>query len=236
MQAAGSRLAVLADRLAELFPPGVVVHGGPVAGMELVPLFPEEAAAVNGACVERRRLYQAGRAHAHAALARLGAPVGPLPRRPDGAPDWPAGFVGAISHCADFCVAAAARTGDFAVLGLDVEIVTPLSDTVVKLITGAPERAWLNTQPASERHRSLVLIFSAKESLFKGLYARAGRAIGFDEAEIEPRADGTFHVRLAPALARMADGTASLNGRYLMAEGHVLTALAWSGLGGGPGL
>src|SRR5579859_4218997 len=78
-----------------------------------------EAEVVARAVVKRRREFGSARYCARMALGRLG--VGPVPILPGerGAPQWPAGIAGSITHCAGYRAAVVARTGDVLTLGID---------------------------------------------------------------------------------------------------------------------
>src|SRR5262245_3688487 len=76
------------------------------------------------AAVPRRLLqFRAGRFCALDAMRRLEARCSgrAIPRDNDGAPRWPRGFVGSITHARGFVSAAVAHSHDAAGLGLDVE-------------------------------------------------------------------------------------------------------------------
>ena len=71
--------------------------------------------------VPKRRLeYLAGRLAARAALQSVGADD-PIIGSHDGAPVWPHGYCGSISHSAGLAVAVAARSRDWRSLGIDIE-------------------------------------------------------------------------------------------------------------------
>jgi len=208
------------------------------------PLFPEEAAVVARAVDKRRREFSTGRRCARLSLAALGLPAAPLLPGPRGEPGWPAGVVGAISHCDGYRVAAVARTGDLAALGIDAETAGPLPDGVLEAVSLPDERAEIarlsRTAPQVPWDR---LLFSAKESVYKVWFPLTRRPLGFEEARLrftpEPgpagTVGGTFSVRIlvpvppefTAAVGRPAPpGEADLVGRWLITEGLVLTALA----------
>ena len=82
-----------------------------------VTLFPEEEDAVARAVDKRRQEFTTARACARAALASLGfAPV-PIVRGPGGAPPWPPGVVGSLTHCAGYRGCAIGRAADVAAIG-----------------------------------------------------------------------------------------------------------------------
>lgn len=140
----------------------------------------------------RRRDFCLGRTAAHRALRALGHPVVPIPIGPGRAPLWPPGVVGSISHAGGSAVAAVARGGagdargpgdlrGVAALGLDLEVIRPLEAGVASLIADTAERAWIGGDAAR-----LILLFSAKESIFKALYPLHGAFFDFDAVHLDP--------------------------------------------------
>jgi 4'-phosphopantetheinyl transferase EntD len=211
------------------------------------PLFPEEAATVARAVDKRRREFATGRRCARLSLAALGCTAAPLLPGPSGAPAWPAGVVGAISHCDGYRVAAVAHERDLAGLGIDAEPVGPLPDGVLDAVSLPEERADLarltSTAPEIPWDR---LLFSAKEAVYKVWFPLTRKPLGFEDARLRFTREtataglerGTFAVRLLvplpPALIRAADGGAvDLTGRWLVGEGMVLTALTLPAAGSG---
>ncbi|MET9221184.1 4'-phosphopantetheinyl transferase superfamily protein [Streptomyces sp. NPDC003300] len=214
------------------------VRSRAVYGAELdgAPLFPEEAAAVAKAVAKRRAEYAAGRACARAALAGLGIAPGPIPRDPDrGAPVWPAGVVGSITHCDGYRAAAVARTSDVHTLGIDAEPHGPLPEGVLKVVTATDaEAAALERlgEEAPEIHWDRLL-FSAKETVYKAWYPFHRKMLGFEEAELlftrDPDAPdrGGYTARLlipGPLLAENI-GPDIFTGRWTTRNGLVTTAI-----------
>lgn len=116
-----------------------------------VPLFPDEAAAISRAAAARRREFVTGRACARRALGELGVePVG-IPPGPGGAPAWPAGVVGSLTHCEGLRAAAVARASQWRSLGIDAEPRAPLPDEVASLVTSPQERRTLAVARADAR-------------------------------------------------------------------------------------
>ena len=72
-------------------------------------LFPEEEAAIARAVPTRRREFATGRWCARRALHDLGLPPAPIIPGERGAPGWPPGVVGTITHCPGYRGAAVAR-------------------------------------------------------------------------------------------------------------------------------
>lgn len=187
-----------------------------------VVLFPEEAALLPNA-VEKRRLEFATIRHcARLALAELGVPAGAILRGVRGAPIWPEGVVGSMTHCTGYRAAAVGRTTEVADIGIDAEVHGPLPEGVLGLITSETERAHLaalaSAHPEVHWER---LLFSAKESVYKVWSPRTGEWLGFEEASV------TFDPVTSTFTARvLVPGPLStLNGRFLVEDGIVVTAI-----------
>ncbi|NBE50384.1 4'-phosphopantetheinyl transferase family protein [Streptomyces boluensis] len=194
------------------------------------PLFPEEARLVAGSVDKRRREFGTVRGCARRALAQLG--VAPVPILPGvrGAPTWPAGFVGSMTHCEGYRGAAVARSADVLTVGLDAEPDLPLPHPgILERVTLPQERAQLaqlaTLRPEVHWER---LLFSAKESVYKAWFPLTGRWLDFEDALItlDPVA-GTFSARLlvpGPVL----DGVRlnGFDGVFRVRDGLLLTAIA----------
>ncbi|AXK32416.1 4'-phosphopantetheinyl transferase [Streptomyces armeniacus] len=203
------------------------------------PLFAAEEAVVARAVPERRREFGTTRACARTALAGLGvAPAPILPGR-RGAPVWPAGVVGSMTHCAGYRAAVVARADEVMAVGVDAEPNLPLPGRQAReLVTLPQERVWLTELRACRPGVCWDrLVFSAKESVYKAWYPLTGRPLDFADAEItfDPWA-GTFTARLAAA-AVVVNGrrVAAFHGRWLVRGGLLLTAIAPAAVGAAEG-
>jgi len=81
-------------------------------------LFAEELRALGSAVDARRREFETGRACARRALGGLGLPAAAIGSGMRGEPLWPAGVVGAITHCARYRACAVARAGEVLAVGV----------------------------------------------------------------------------------------------------------------------
>jgi 4'-phosphopantetheinyl transferase EntD len=190
---------------------------------------PEEEPLVAKAVEKRRREFTTARHCARRALADLGVPPVPILRGERGAPQWPPGIAGSITHCAGYRAAAVARTRDVVSIGLDAEPAEPLPDGVLDVISLAGERDRLQELAAAVPGTCWDrLLFCAKESVYKAWFPLTQRWLGFDGADITINPlDGTFEARLlVPA---PADGDVPLtgfSGRWLTGDGLLLAAIA----------
>lgn len=201
---------------------------------ELPPLWRGEEGAIGlNAVLSRRASYHWSRALARRAMSALGHDPSPVPVGPAREPRWPASLVGSITHCEGYCAAAVGRRSEWAAVGIDAELVQPMSDGVVGRIASDSERAFLASQP--DPVRATVALFSAKEAAYKVWYPVTGTWLGFLDAKVEfgePEAGtvGRFvaHVLVpVPATAgASAVALAKLEGCFIYERAMVLTAIA----------
>lgn len=194
-------------------------------------LFPEEAAVVARAVPKRRQEFATVRACARTALERIGGPRVPLLPGKRGAPGWPPGFIGSMTHCTGYRAAVVAAAGrGLASLGVDAEPHEALRDPgVVEMVTLPGEREHLAKLAASHpRVRWERLLFSAKESVYKAWFPLTGRWLGFEEARIafDPDAGAFTAELLVPG--PVVDGVPirRFAGRWLVRDGLLVTAIA----------
>ncbi|MFC5065975.1 4'-phosphopantetheinyl transferase family protein [Actinomycetospora atypica] len=191
-------------------------------------LHPNEEAAVAKAVASRRAEFTTARACAREALAALGAPAGAVPVGEKRSPVWPDGVVGSITHTPGFRGAAVAWASAVRSLGIDAEAHDVLPSGVLEAVSSEAERAVLAGLAAD--HPDVHwdrLLFSAKESVYKTWFPLTGRWLGFEEAALTPAADGTFTAELLVP-GPVVDGVevSSFAGRWTVAGGHVITAIA----------
>ncbi|WP_433550585.1 4'-phosphopantetheinyl transferase family protein [Micromonospora zamorensis] len=195
-------------------------------------LFPEEEAVIARAVEKRRREFVTGRWCARRALAALGVPQGPLVPGKQGEPCWPAGIVGAVTHCVGYRAAVVARAAEMVTCGIDAEPNEAVPEGVLDVISLPQERAWVaelgRSHPSVSWDR---LLFSAKESVYKAWFPLAARWLDFTEARISvvPAAErhGTFSAELLVAGPVLPGGRplTGFTGRWLVDRGLVVTAI-----------
>ncbi|GAA0390372.1 4'-phosphopantetheinyl transferase [Acrocarpospora corrugata] len=183
-----------------------------------VTLFPEEEQYIARAVDKRRREFTTARYCARQAMARLGVPPAAIVPGERGAPGWPPGVVGAITHCDGYRAAALSLTA--VTVGIDAEPNAPLPDGVLDTIALPAERRAL-TELDGPAHWDRLL-FSAKESVYKAWFPLARRWLGFEEAEISLDPGGTFAARFLVPGPR---GLTGFDGRWLCESGLVVTAI-----------
>jgi 4'-phosphopantetheinyl transferase EntD len=215
-------------------------------------LFAEEEAVVARAVDKRRNEFTTGRACARAALFALGLAPVPIPSGPRGAPQWPAGVVGSITHCAGYRASAVAHQRDTVSIGIDAEPNAPVPDGVLDMISLPEERRWIaelsersaesgHDNPGGDGETRPVswdrLLFSAKESVYKAWFPLTELWLDFHQASITVAAtsvatngrtfiSGTFTARLlVPGPVVAGQRLPGFTGRWLAQDGLLLTAI-----------
>ncbi|MET8810509.1 4'-phosphopantetheinyl transferase superfamily protein [Streptomyces sp. NPDC004549] len=212
--------------LADILPPKVAVRefrGDPPG----VPYHPQEMVHVASALPQRRAEFITGRHCARQALQVLGVKVVPIPKGERGAPVWPAGVIGSITHCAGYRGAAVALRGDVPALGVDAEPNEPLPEGVLRTIGLPSEHTMLSALSADRRIAWDRLLFSAKESVYKAWFPLTGMWLDFLDAELTIDADAFgFSARLLVP-GPVVDGVrwSTLRGRFTVRDGILLTAV-----------
>lgn len=209
-------------------------------------LFPEEAAVVAKAVPKRQREFADVRACARAALGRLGVPPVPLVPGHRGAPRWPEGVVGSMTHCDGYRAAAVAlggdvggyrSAGDAIGVGIDAEPGLPLPSGVLDVVSLPAEREQLRALAAANGEVCWDrLLFSAKESVFKVWYPLTGRELDFSQAEVTiDAAAGTFSARLLVEGPVLSGGRRmrGMLGRWEAGQGLLVSAV-FLGTGAAP--
>lgn len=212
----------------ELLPAAVAAAESFGPGPDQVVPYSGEEQQVSRAVAKRRREFVNARACARQALGHLGiAPVA-IPSGPRGAPVWPDGVVGSITHCDGYCAAVAARRTELTSVGIDAERLRALPEGVLEAIARPEERRHVAALSAAvPRVNWGLLVFSAKESLYKAWFPVTGRQLGFEEARVHPDPEGGFVAEIlvpAPEALRRP-----LRGRWAARDGLMLTALAVAG-------
>ena len=179
-----------------------------------IALHPQEEIFVARAGEKRRRDFALGRTCAHAALAQLGLEQAMIAKAEGGAPLWPAGILGSITHTKGYAAALVAEAGRFRGLGLDAERVGGVTQDLWPRLFTPEECDHLMTLDHESRRFIATMAFSAKEAAYKAWQMTGG--LKFRDIHIAPR-DGGF------VASRSGE---SLQGRFTIKGDLVLTA-AW---------
>ncbi|MFC4329693.1 4'-phosphopantetheinyl transferase [Streptomyces andamanensis] len=220
--------------IGELLPDRVVaVEAYGTDGPGHAPLYPEEQAVMVRAVAKRRREFAGVRDCARRAMEKLGVPPQPVLPGAGGAPRWPSGLVGSMTHCDGYCAAALGRSADVASVGIDAEPDEPLPEEVLPAVTLPDERRRLDE--LAERRPDVHwqrLLFSAKESVYKAWYPLTGQWLDFTEADVEIGTDpgaphsGGFRARLlVPGPVLDGRHLTHFDGRWAARAGLLVTAV-----------
>lgn len=218
----------------ELLPHSVVaveLHGDDE--LRDAPLYPGEAALMTRAVAKRRREFSAVRACARIAMEKLGVPPQPVLTGESGAPRWPDGLVGSMTHSDGYYAAALARATDLASLGIDAEPHEVLPEEIVSYVflPAEAERLGRLAEERPDVHWDRIL-FSAKESVYKAWFPLTGQWLDFSEADIDivpepgPDPGGRLHAELLVP-GPWVDGrrVGRFEGRWGVRRGVVMTAV-----------
>jgi 4'-phosphopantetheinyl transferase EntD len=209
--------------LGSLFESTVVarVHRGATAADVL---HPEEAARVSRAVEGRRAAFTGGRLAAHSALEALGIPEGPLLADGRGAPLWPEGVVGSITHTTGFCGAVVALRSAWRGIGIDAEIRSRVGERLWRRVLTPLELERLHSLPERERAEAATTAFSAKEAFYKCQYQITGEWLGFKDVEVQLH-ESSFFVRVLRSPGVLTVGM-RFEGRHAFLPSLVLTGIA----------
>ncbi len=213
--------------LEALLPAGVAA----VATREDFPdavLLGQEQAAMSRAVEKRRREFATARACARMALGRWGMSDRAIPMGSDGAPRWPKGLVGSITHCDGYRGCAVASADDLVSIGIDAEPDAPLPGALLSDVAVPEERDWV--LDLSRREPCVCwdrLLFCVKEAVYKAWAPLTDRRLGFEHAvvAVDPR-QRSFTARLrgqGPAVG--SQRLEALAGRWLTRDGILVAAV-----------
>lgn len=189
-------------------------------------MFSVEAAAVANAVAERRREFGTVRYCARRALMRIGVPAVPVLPDGDGAPRWPGGVVGSMTHCAGYRAAAVARSIDLCGVGIDAEPHAAVPAAALDLVLRDEERARLLalTVAYPDLHWDRI-VFCAKEAVYKAWFPLTRLWIDFTDVSMTVHPDGTFRARLRVLGTRVSGvDLDAFSGRWMVGRGLVVAA------------
>jgi 4'-phosphopantetheinyl transferase EntD len=162
----------------------VFLAGMSAANPKRTSIHPEEERILSPrACPKKRNEFALGRAAVRHALLELGEDYAPVLRGGYGEPLWPDGILGSITHCWPWAVALVVRSRRPFAIGIDLESLekTGRAD-ISRVICTAGELDWVRNGSGSNKR--LAMIFSAKETVYKGFYRFCRQYIDFQDVEL----------------------------------------------------
>ncbi len=196
---------------------------------QLFPKFVAQRSVTLDRC-SRDTEFLAGRLCARAALAELcgGAMDISLPIGDSGAPVWPRGFIGSISHAAGLVSAVVAPAARARGIGFDIEAITPESTARTILDDLATvEETTLAQDGHSEIAPGVTALFSLKEAVFKCLYPIVRTYFDFRDVTVESLdlKSGRARVRLVSPVLTGQLGEIVLDGRVAVSGGIIFAGV-----------
>ena len=191
-------------------------------------LLGEERALVAGALPARRSEFATGRWCARVALGQVaGARDLPLLHDEHGAPLWPPGFVGSITHTAGWTAAVAGRRGwraGIRSIGLDAEAAAALPPGVLEVVASRPEQREIERLGSAEPGTPWdTVLFTAKEATYKAWYPLTAVVLSHDDIDVRLSRDGRFSAAVRLSTGRAARGAHRVRGRWTVGPGVVVS-------------
>ena len=185
-------------------------------------LDPAERNLVAGAVDSRKAEFGDARWCAHRAIEELtGKPSAkPILRGERGMPIWPNQITGSMTHTDGFRAAVVAPRLLVRSIGVDAEIAQPLPEGVLASIASERELSRMGETGLACADR---LLFCAKEATYKAWFPLTGRWLGFEDADIDLRADGTFisYILVRPTPVHFIEGHWTVENGYVIATAIV---------------
>lgn len=183
------------------------------------------------AATKRQAEYLAGRCAAKIALTSLQAEnwqvssLASTEKANTRVPVWPTGFTGSISHSRDLAIALVAPTTVIQAIGVDIE--HRISDQRAEQL----QRAIVCDQEIAKRPATmslakwLMLVFSAKEALYKALYAQVQHYFGFHKAHCLEVTANTIRLQLTEQLHDACRAGQEYHIHYIADDDRVISYL-----------
>ncbi|MFP7364618.1 4'-phosphopantetheinyl transferase [Corynebacterium callunae] len=186
-------------------------------------LHPLEKALVAHSVDIRKAEFGDARWCAHQALSQLGRDKGePILRGERGMPLWPSSVSGSLTHTDGFRAAVVAPRLLVRSMGLDAEPAEPLPKDVLGSIARVGELPQLKRLADNGIDCADRLLFCAKEATYKAWFPLTHRWLGFEQAEIDIRDDGTF---VSYLLVRPTP-VPFISGKWVLRDGYVIATTA----------
>ncbi len=213
------------EQLFGLFPdPCVYVLTSAVGDTALAFISEREAASIVDAVPKRRREFATARALAREGLERFfGLHDFNLLNDKDRAPIWPQGIAGSLSHSSTRAWVALVDA-TYGTIGIDGENRDKLERSLWHLTMYDEEIAYLETLKTSIQERRALVIFSAKEALYKAQFPWTHKFVDFKAVQIRLDEDGSFQCIFQRDIAPFQSGFVA-SGRW-SDEMEVLTTVS----------
>jgi 4'-phosphopantetheinyl transferase EntD len=145
----------------------------------------QDEANVRNASPKRRDEFAAGRLCAAAALQALGSHSLRVDREEGGAPIWPPGVCGSISHNDDVAAAVVCRAEEVRAIGVDIEKVGSVEPVLWTMLFSEAEHRQLAAADPRTQDVLATTMFTAKEAFYKAQWPITREWLDFLDVEIE---------------------------------------------------
>lgn len=191
------------------------------------PLLDGEDSLVAGATTPRRREYATARSCAHEVVARLGLEPTPILADEHGAPCWPPGVVGSITHCSGYRACAGGWIEDVRGLGIDAERHRPLPESVQARLMSSREGSHLRQLRRKDGPFWETLLFCSKEAVYKAWYSYSGSRLllGDTLVQFDPESNALTAEMRSSAVMHKVAADRTLTGRWVIERGLALVAI-----------
>jgi 4'-phosphopantetheinyl transferase EntD len=148
-------------------------------------LHPQETALISpSAVIAKRMSFTLGRNAAAKTLRAIGIdPAPPVLQGKGKNPLWPEQVVGSVTHCEPWTICVVAKNSAAKALGVDLEDVRRVQNPDIgEVICTRSEMEWI--AGSEDQIGSLIMVFSAKEAMYKAYYPFCRRYFDFTDAEL----------------------------------------------------
>ena len=220
-----ARASMIYEQLFGLFPdPCVYVLTSAVDDSALAFMSEREAASIVDAVPKRQREFATARALAREGLERFfGLHDFNLLNHTNRAPIWPQGIAGSLSHSSTRAWVALVDA-THGTIGIDGENRDKLERSLWHLTMCDEEVAYLKTLKTSIQERRALVIFSAKEALYKTQFPWSQKYVDFMAVQIRLNEDGSLQCIFRKDIAPFQSGFVA-SGRW-SDEMEVLTTVS----------
>ena len=176
----------------------------------------EELELLDNANYKRYLEFCAGRACAHTALSKFSLESHPIIIGNKKHPLLPKVFTGSISHTDDFSVCITSKTTHYRSLGIDVESIDRLDESIWKLLANEEDEI----PPISDENSAELLLFTCKEAVYKCWHTAGGNRI-LDYSDISIKFSYSSFTASTPFPT-----SKGITGKWEKANNHIW-ALCW---------
>jgi len=177
---------------------------------------------------KRRAEFSLGRYCSHKALSKFKLESEPILRNPDTRePCWPESVRGSITHSEGLAAAAVGLDKDISGVGIDmVSLSRGVNFNIRRHVCIESEQKYLESLATERANRDLLIIFSAKESIFKCLFPISRTYLYFHDANVTiNEKNSSFSFILSKACGDITPVGFNHFGKYSIKKNLLLTSI-----------